>query len=43
MSLYGVDNIALMIFLDGCLTSGGVWFIHTLQEFLERAFYPNNE
>ncbi len=43
MFLYGVDYLPLMIFLDGCLTSGGVWFIHTLQEFLERAFYPNNE
>lgn len=36
---YGVDYLPLAVFLDGCLTSGGVWLIHTLQECLERAFY----
>ena len=39
MSSYGVDYFPLMVFLDGCLTSGGVWLIHTVQEFFERAFY----
>ena len=43
MFLYGIDYLPLMIFLDGCLTSGGVWLIHTLQEFFERAFYPDSE
>jgi hypothetical protein len=43
MSLYGIDNLPLMIFLDGCLTSGGVWLIHTIQEFFERAFYSDSE
>lgn len=43
MSLYGIDSLPLMIFLDGCLTSGGVWLIHTIQEFFERAFYSDNE
>jgi hypothetical protein len=36
---YGVDIIPLTIFLDGCLTSGGVWIIHNFEEMLERAFY----
>ena len=43
MSVYGINNIPLMIFLDGCLTSGCVWIIHTLQEFFERAFYNDAE
>jgi len=36
---YGVDIVPLAIFLDGCLTSGGVWIIHNFEEMLERAFY----
>lgn len=43
MSLYGVDNFALIVFLDGCFTSGGVWLIHTIQEFFERAFTSTEE
>jgi len=43
MSYYGITNLPLMIFLDGCITSGGVWLIHTIQEFFERAFYPTEE
>ncbi len=42
MSLYGVDKFWLMVFLDGCLTSGGVWIIHTVQECFERAFYSDS-
>jgi hypothetical protein len=34
----GVENIYLMTFLNGLLSSGGVWLIHTIQEFFERAF-----
>lgn len=34
----GVTNIYLVIFLNGLLSAGGVWLIHTFQEFLERAF-----
>lgn len=34
----GVDNLYLLIFLNGLLSAGGVWLIHTFQEFLERAF-----
>jgi hypothetical protein len=40
---YGIDVVPLAVFLDGCLTSGGVWLIHTVQEFFERAFYSNEE
>jgi hypothetical protein len=43
MELYGITSIPLMIFLDGCLTSGGVWIMHTIQECFERAFYVDNE
>lgn len=31
-----IDSMFLSAFIDGCLTSGGVWLIHTLQEKLER-------
>jgi hypothetical protein len=34
----GIDNIYLLVFLNGLLSAGGVWLIHTFQEFLERAF-----
>jgi hypothetical protein len=33
---YGIDNLYLSIFLDGCLTSGCVWIIHNFEEMLER-------
>jgi hypothetical protein len=38
MSSYGLDITYITIFLDGCLVSGGVWILHTIQEFFERAF-----
>ena len=32
------------VFLDGCLTSGAVWLIHTFQESMERHFkFPNSD
>lgn len=34
----GITNLYLLIFLNGLLSAGGVWLIHTLQETLERAF-----
>ena len=34
----GITNMYLLIFLNGLLSAGGVWLIHTFQEFLERAF-----
>lgn len=36
ISYLGIDTKPLGWFLDGCLTSGGVWLIHTLQEKLEK-------
>jgi hypothetical protein len=32
---YGLEMAPLAIFLDGCLASGCVWLIHTLQEHFE--------
>jgi hypothetical protein len=34
----GVSEIYLVIFLNGLVSAGGVWLIHTFQETLERAF-----
>jgi hypothetical protein len=34
----GVTDFYLVIFLNGLLSAGGVWLIHTFQELLERAF-----
>jgi hypothetical protein len=34
----GVENVYLMVFLNGLLTAGGVWLTHTIQEAFERAF-----
>ena len=36
MASYGLDIMPLNIFLDGCLMSGGVWLIHTIQEYFEK-------
>jgi hypothetical protein len=33
--MYGVENIWASIFIDGVITSGIVWLIHTVQEKLE--------
>jgi hypothetical protein len=38
MGVYGIQNIGLMIFMNGLLSTAGVWLLHTLQEALERAF-----
>lgn len=32
----GVDNLYLMVFLNGMVSAGGVWLTHTLQEALEK-------
>jgi len=34
--ILGVTNIYLATFLNGCIGSGGVWLIHTIQEKLEK-------
>jgi len=31
-----INSTILSAFVDACLTSGGVWLIHTLQEKLEK-------
>jgi len=31
----GVDNIYLSVFLDGCIASGAVFFIHIIEEWFE--------
>lgn len=38
LSNYGVDNMWLTVFLDGAITSGGVWIIHNFEEMMERVF-----
>jgi hypothetical protein len=38
MGAFGVTNIGLMIFMNGLLSTAGVWIIHTIQEAFERAF-----
>lgn len=39
MGSIGVNNLFLMVFLNGLLSGGGVWLINTLQDALERGFY----
>lgn len=36
--LFDFPTKLISVFLDGCLTSGAVWIIHTFQETLERHF-----
>lgn len=36
--LFTIPNIFICVFFDGMIASGSSWVIHTLQEFLERAF-----
>ena len=35
-NLFNIPKELISIFLDGCLSSGIVWLIHTLQESMER-------
>ena len=35
-NLFTIDKGIITVFLDGCLTSGCVWLIHSFQEALER-------
>jgi hypothetical protein len=32
----GINSVVLSSFIDACLTSGGVWLIHTIQEKIEK-------
>ena len=36
--LFTIPKGLISTFLDGCLTSGSVWLIHSLQEGIERHF-----
>ena len=43
-SLFIIPKGLISVFLDGCLTSGAVWLLHTIQEAIERHFQlPNNQ
>ena len=35
----GIENLYLVIFLNGLLSGGGVWLINTIQEAFELGFY----
>ena len=39
----GIDEMWFAIFLDGCLASGSTWFIHTIQEAIERTNQEDSE
>lgn len=36
--MMGITELYLVVFLNGMVSTAGVWLIHTLQEMLERAF-----
>ncbi len=38
MGSIGIENLYLMVFLNGLVSAAGVWLTHTAQEALERAF-----
>jgi hypothetical protein len=38
MGSIGIADPYLMVFLNGLLSTSGVWLIHTIQEAFERAF-----
>ena len=38
MFFFTIPKGLISSFLDGCLTSGAVWLVHTLQETMERHF-----
>ena len=42
MGLFTIPKGLISVFLDGCLTSGAVWIIHSFQESLERHFNVSN-
>jgi hypothetical protein len=35
LGFFSIDKELLAAFFDGCLASGSVWFVHTVQEKLE--------
>ena len=41
MGSLGITNLGLAVFLNGLLSSAGVWVINTLQDALERGFHKD--
>lgn len=39
----GIENIYLVIFLNGLLSGGAVWLINTVQEAFELGFYKKED
>jgi len=37
----GIDNLFLVVFLNGLVASAGVWLINTIQDALERGFFKS--
>jgi hypothetical protein len=37
----GIENLYLVMFLNGLLSSAGVWLLNTLQDALERGFFKS--
>jgi len=43
-NIFTIPKGLISVFLDGCLTSGAVWLMHTFQESMERHFkFPGND
>lgn len=40
--LFTIPKGLISVFLDGCLTSGVVWLLHSFQEMMERHFQMPN-
>ena len=43
LGLFTIPKGLISVFLDGCLTSGSVWLIHSFQEGIERHFNVSND
>lgn len=43
LNIFTIPKSLISVFLDGCLTSGTVWLIHTLQERMEKFQYPEEK
>jgi len=43
LNIFTIPKGLISVFLDGCLTSGTVWLIHTLQERMEKFQSPEEK
>jgi len=41
MGELGVENLYLMVFLNGLIAAAGVWLVNTIQDAFERGFFKN--